>query len=248
MAVLDLGKVVPEKGVDYFTQADISEMESVVETSVKTDLDFDNTISGINANITNLQNNKADKNEIPDVSAFITKEVNDLTYYYLSNQVYTKTEVDNKISSIYKYKGSVATYQDLPSQNNVIGDTYNVEEDDSNYSWTGSKWDKLGGNVDLSDYYTKTQTDTLLGGKQNSINGANKLSSDLVDDSLSTNKFVTATDKTTWNNKQDALTFDNVPTENSNNPVKSGGVYSYVNTIVGDIDTALDTINGENVE
>lgn len=245
MAVLDLGKVVPEKGIDYFTASDISEMESAVETSVKTDLDFDNTISGINTNITNLQNNKADKSEIPDVSAFITKEVNDLTYYYLSNQVYTKTEVDNKVSSIYKYKGSVATYQDLPSQNNVIGDTYNVEEDDSNYSWTGSSWDKLGGNVDLSDYYTKTQTDTLLGGKQNSINGANKLSSDLVDDSLSTNKFVTAADKTTWNNKQDALTFDNTPTENSNNPVKSGGVYSYVNTIVGDIDTALDTINGE---
>lgn len=30
----------------------------------------------------------------------------------------------------------------------------------------------------------------------------------------------------TWNNKQDALTFDNAPTANSNNPVTSGGVYS----------------------
>ena len=30
------------------------------------------------------------------------------------------------------------------------------------------------------------------------------------------------------NSKQDALTFDNVPTEGSNNPVKSGGVYSVV--------------------
>lgn len=28
--------------------------------------------------------------------------------------------------------------------------------------------------------------------------------------------------------KQDTLTFDNTPTENSNNPVKSGGVYSYL--------------------
>ena len=31
---------------------------------------------------------------------------------------------------------------------------------------------------------------------------------------------------TLLNGKQDTLTFDNAPTENSNNPVKSGGVYS----------------------
>jgi hypothetical protein len=36
----------------------------------------------------------------------------------------------------------------------------------------------------------------------------------------------TTGEKYTWNNKQNALTFDNVPTQNSNNPVKSGGVYS----------------------
>lgn len=239
MATFDLGKVVPEKGIDYFTNEDIAGIES----DIKTDLNFDNTIQTINGDISDLQTNKADKTEIPDVSDFITKEVNDLTYYYPSSQVYTKTEIDNKVSSIYKYKGSVATYQDLPSQNNVIGDTYNVEEDDSNYSWTGSSWDKLGGNVDLSDYYTKTQTDILLGGKQNSINGANKLSSDLVDDSLSTNKFVTASDITNWNGK-----------ENSSNKVTSLSSSSTdtqypsakcVYDLIGDIDTALDAINGE---
>lgn len=35
--------------------------------------------------------------------------------------------------------------------------------------------------------------------------------------------------------KQDALTFDNVPTENSNNPVKSGGVYSAVVEVAGNL-------------
>ena len=40
---------------------------------------------------------------------------------------------------------------------------------------------------------------------QTAINSSNKLDADLVDDSTSTNKFVTATDKTTWNGKQDAL-------------------------------------------
>ena len=46
---------------------------------------------------------------------------------------------------------------------------------------------------DLSDY-------------QPLITSSAKVSADLIDDSSSTNKFVTATDKTTWNNKQNAIT------------------------------------------
>lgn len=48
--------------------------------------------------------------------------------------------------------------------------------------------------------------------------------SDLADDS--THRTVTDTEKDTWNGKQNALTFDDAPTSNSNNPVKSGGVYT----------------------
>jgi hypothetical protein len=40
---------------------------------------------------------------------------------------------------------------------------------------------------------------------------------------------VAQTDKDRWDAKQDALTFDNSPTENSNNPVKSGGIYTALN-------------------
>lgn len=36
--------------------------------------------------------------------------------------------------------------------------------------------------------------------------------------------------------KQDTLTFDNVPTENSNNPVKSGGIYAVNQTLTNQID------------
>lgn len=42
----------------------------------------------------------------------------------------------------------------------------------------------------------------------------------------STHRTVTDAEKTAWNNKQDALTFDEVPTEDSANPVKSGAVYA----------------------
>lgn len=46
----------------------------------------------------------------------------------------------------------------------------------------------------------------LVSGLQTELSATNKLDADYVDDSTSTNKFVTASDKTTWNGKQDALT------------------------------------------
>lgn len=45
----------------------------------------------------------------------------------------------------------------------------------------------------------------LISGLQTEITSSNKLDADLVDDTTSTNKFVTAANKTTWNNKQDAI-------------------------------------------
>lgn len=41
-----------------------------------------------------------------------------------------------------------------------------------------------------------------------------------------TTKHITAQERNTWNSKQDALTFDNLPTQGSNNPVKSNGIYN----------------------
>ena len=45
----------------------------------------------------------------------------------------------------------------------------------------------------------------LISGLQTEITENNKLDADLVDDSTSTNKFVTASDITTWNGKQDTI-------------------------------------------
>lgn len=78
---------------------------------------------------------------------------------------------------------------------------------------------------EYAPYYTKAEITTLLSAKQDTIDSSHKLSADLVDDSTSTNKFVTAAEKTAWDNKQSALTFDSTPTENSTNPVTSGGLY-----------------------
>lgn len=46
----------------------------------------------------------------------------------------------------------------------------------------------------------------LVAGLQSEITSTNKLDADLVDDTNTTNKFVTASEKITWNNKQNAIT------------------------------------------
>ena len=63
---------------------------------------------------------------------------------------YTKGEVDTKITGVYKVKGSVANYADLPSSGQVIGDVWNLLDTGGNYVWTGTVWDELGTTVDIS--------------------------------------------------------------------------------------------------
>lgn len=48
------------------------------------------------------------------------------------------------LSSVYKYKGSKATYAELPSTGNTVGDVWDVTESGMNYAWSGTAWDALG--------------------------------------------------------------------------------------------------------
>lgn len=65
-------------------------------------------------------------------------------------------QINQAVSSVYKYKGSVATYSALPSSGNTTGDVYNVEDTGMNYAWDGTAWDSQGGTVDMSNYWDKT--------------------------------------------------------------------------------------------
>lgn len=54
------------------------------------------------------------------------------------------------ISTIYRPKGSVQSYDNLPTTNNEVGDVWNVIETDMNYAWTvDGTWDPLGGISDI---------------------------------------------------------------------------------------------------
>lgn len=138
---------------------------------------------------------------------------------YVSNLPASPKEGD---AYTVKYKGTTGTDPDGAEY------VWGLDTDDNTYKWI----------VFTGDTYTKAEVDALLSGKQATIDSTHKLSADLVDDSNSTNKFVTATEKQTWNSKQDALTFDTTPTQDSTNPVTSGGIYN----VIGDINTVLEEV------
>lgn len=68
----------------------------------------------------------------------------------LANNYYNKSQVDSKFTSVYIFKGSVDTIEDLPTEGNVIGDVWNVRKNDINYAWTSEGWDALGGTAELA--------------------------------------------------------------------------------------------------
>lgn len=68
----------------------------------------------------------------------------------LANNYYNKSQVDSKFTSVYIFKGSVDTVEDLPIEGNVIGDVWNVRKNDTNYAWTSEGWDTLGGTAELA--------------------------------------------------------------------------------------------------
>lgn len=64
------------------------------------------------------------------------------------------------ITAMYRYKGSVASYNNLPTSGQTIGDVYDVGNG-MNYAWNGEKWDGLG-QVFTIDAIQNTEIDTIL--------------------------------------------------------------------------------------
>jgi len=112
----------------------------------------------------------AKKTDIPDVSAFITRAVNDLENYYLKSQIYSREEIDQKVSAIPKF--SVEVVSALPSAGISATTIYLIPGGaDGNlyteYINVNGTWEILGSQrVDLTGYATQTWTLEQLAGYQ----------------------------------------------------------------------------------
>jgi len=115
------------------------------------------------------------KTEVTALDSSLKAWVNDKNYVTSSNlttNYYTKSEVDGKLFSVFIPKPKVATIGDLPPTGNTYGDVREVVANGKNYVWVkdyngvgNDGWDDLGGNIDLSAYYTAAQTETAITSK-----------------------------------------------------------------------------------
>lgn len=133
------------------------------------------------------------------------------------SDTYTKAEVDAKVSSVYRFKGTVAAETNLPTSDNITGDVYNVEDTGANYAWDGTAWDKLSETVDLTPYLTKEDAaktyETIENAnlhKNNTSNPHNVTKAQVglgnVDNTSDANKPISTATQTALDKKQDTLT------------------------------------------
>lgn len=110
--------------------------------------------------------------KLPDLAGTLTTEaaLNSSAASTLSSaKSYTDTQINAKLSSALKYKGSKDTYADLPKTGNQVGDVWNVvaaygnAHAGTNWAWNGTIWDPLGGTIDLTNYVTATTAFTTGG-------------------------------------------------------------------------------------
>lgn len=105
-----------------------------------------------------------------DLTKKITTVANNLATHEADfNNPHKVTAEQLGLTTVYQYKGSVATYADLPTTGQKVGDVWNVETADpdhgikagDNVAWDGAQWDALGGNHDLSGYAQLNSANTF---------------------------------------------------------------------------------------
>ena len=203
------------------------QMNTAITNALNTALADYSTTSQMTAAIATAIASYYTKSEVDALIAnFITKSVNDLVNYYLKSEVFTKTEVNTLIAAIQQFQyvsvttlptASADTMNKIYLVPSTNPGTQNVKDEYitiavTDQGTTTYSWEVIGStDIDLANYYTKQQTDGAI---------THALNTALAD-------YTTTANLTTLlQGKQDTLTFDDAPTENSNNPVKSGGIYS----------------------
>lgn len=109
---------------------------------------------------------------ISDIETQLSNKVDKVEGKGLSTNDFTDDLLNllKKVSKPLNYKGSVPTYNDLPTEGNLEGDVWNVTKTDVNYAWTGADWDPFGSSaVNIVDDLTTGGTSAALSAEQGKV-------------------------------------------------------------------------------
>lgn len=235
------GKIATEWGNITGTLSNQTDLQNVLNSKAKTsdiptalaDLSDDSTHRLVSDTEKTTWNNKSDfsgnYNDLtnkPDLSLFITKNVNDLTYYTLKTN--TGSLIDLEINS--------STYVITLSLKDIDGNVISTDTIDlplESVVVSGS-FDSVNKKIVLTLQNGNTvdiPVGDLVAGLQTEITSTNKLNADYIDDTNSGNKFTNTSEKTTWNAKYDK----------PSGGIPSTDLASAVQTSLGKADTALQS-------
>lgn len=65
-----------------------------------------------------------------------------------------QSEMNVRFTGVFRLKGTVKRYADLPMDNNEMGDVWSISSTDIIYVWTGTEWSQST-SVELINYATK---------------------------------------------------------------------------------------------
>ena len=253
---------------DYSTT---TQMNSAITAALNTALADYSTTSQMNAAIASAIASYYTKTEVDALIAnFITASVNNLVNYYLKSETYTRAEVQQLIDAVKQF--TYVSVAELPTASadtmnkiylvpSTNPQTKNVKDEYITISVTDQgtttySWEQIGSTeINLTNYYTKSQTDAAITAALNTALASYSTTTQVgtIVSTAITTALTSYYNKTEIDaqmaQKQSVLTFDNTPTENSDNPVKSGGVYganqSLYNTLHGEVQTVnarIDTL------
>ena len=134
---------------------------------------------------------------ISDIETQLSNKIDKVEGKGLSTNDFTDDLLNllKKVSKPLNYKGSVPTYNDLPTEGNLEGDVWNVTKTDVNYAWTGTDWDPFGSSaVNIVDDLTTGGATAALSAEQGKVlKGLVDTKVDKVSGKqLSTNDYTTA--------------------------------------------------------
>ena len=163
-----------------------------------------------------------------------TSETNAKTYQTnaatsASNAKTSETNASSSASAAKTSETNAKTYQ-----TNAATSASNAKTSETNagtsaktaQSWAaGGTGTRTGEDTDNAKYWAE-KAKSIAGGSFDPEGSADAVQSNLDTHTADTVKHITAAERTAWNAKQNALTFDTTPTSGSTKPVTSGGVYT----------------------
>lgn len=190
------GKVSAEQTRAENAEGNLQDAIEIIEAVIPAAASSSNQLADkdfVNSSInTNTATFRGTYNSLADLQQ-VTATNNDYAF------VIETDSLGNEYYDRYKYNGSQWLFE------------YKVEST----PFTSAQWAAIQSGITsalvtkLGALPTAQQLNDALAEKQDKIDANNKLSADLVDDTSTTNKFVTSTEKATWNGKADKVLVNN---------------------------------------